>query len=419
MDDNKVKEKKEEEGSSKKKLVLRIIGFAVALTVAVAAFTYGVVMIGHKDAGYNTVEADLVDSTLVNHGNLKFEYYFTGSSSEIKRALNGLRNRYGVALNRAFKMLDSETEYDGFNNIATVNVNNGAAVTVNQELYNVLFDAYTKTKENKGYNMFAGALYKEWNSILILEDPLEYDPLFNEAEAKRLQKIAETVNDLDNFELVFNSEAKSVKLSVSGNYKAFVSEYELTDAPIIDLNLLYDAYELTLIADVLNGEGYTNGYFTTASGLSLSLDEHDNEAVYDFLYLDENGTLSSAANAKMTKCSVMSRFCVLPYKENEYYYYTAVKDGKTYNRNPYYTADGEFSGIIKSSYAISDKRSAADVCYANIVLFAAKTPEDAAKAIESFTDISAAYILQNDDKPTFYTNKAAEGVIVVNPALAK
>ena len=417
--ERKKKKKKEKTGDievSTKHLPLRIAAFAIAVIAAVGFITYGIVMIGHKSEGYETVEPDAIDSTVIYSGNLQLNYYFTGNSDEIKHKLNELKNRYGIVINRAYKLLDSRTEYDDFNNIHTINTSIGTAVKVIPELYDVLYDAYAKTLEQKGFNMFAGALYREWNSILVLDEPLEYDPLNNENEAERIKEISARVNDLNNFELIFDKDAQTVKLVVSGNYKAFVNEYELADAPIIDLNLLYDAYELKIISESLEKDGFDNGYFTSTNGLSLSLSAHDNEAVYDFLYVDD-GTLSSAANAKMTKGSAMSRFRTNTASEKEYFYYTVEKDGKTYLRNPFITADGEFNDVILSSYTLSDTRSVVDVCYANIVLHAKKTAADAAAEAENMSGICVAYILQADEKPVLYTNKAADGVIVVNPKL--
>ncbi len=415
--EKKKKENLTDEEKSKKYLPLRIAAFVVAVIAAVGFLTYGIVMIGHKDEGYQTVEPDAVDDTVVYSGNLKFEYYFTGSSSEIKRSMNELRQKYGIAVNRIVKLFDADTEYDDFNNIHTVNTNIGKAVRVNTELYAVLEDAYAKTKENRGYNMFAGALYKEWNSILVLEDPAEYDPLNNKKEAERIKNISEMVNDLNNFELVFDKDAQTVKLVVSGKYKAFSNENELSDAPIIDLNLLYEAYEIKTVSESLGTDGYKNGYFTSSGGLSVSLSENDHDAVYDLLFYN-NGAVQSAANAKMTKGSVLSQFRAFAYNDKEYYYYTVEMNGKTYRRNPFLTAGGEFNDVIMSSYVLSDSLSVVDTCYANIVLHAQKTAADVASEAEKL-NAAVAYILQNDAKPTLYMNKAAENVLAVNPDLVK
>lgn len=391
---------------SKKKLVIRIVCFAVAVIVAVGAITYGVVMLGHMDEGYTTVEADVIDSTLIYQGNIVFQYYFTGSSDEMKKVLRELKNRYGVALSRVYRLIDAEVEYDGYNNIKTINKNPGTAVKVGDELYEVLKDAYEKTLLKKGYNMFAGALYREWNSILVLEDPYEFDPLNNETEKNRIEKISEQVNDLDNFELEFDDQAKTVKLTLSGKYRAFVNDFELTEAPVIDLNLLHDAYEIQLIADDLEEKGYNNGYFESANGLVLSLSGHDTGAQYYFLAY-YNGGITAAAISDMKKKSAVSQFRAFPYNASEHYFHTVEKDGKTYRRNPYLPSDGVFSDVIMSSYILAENSPLADVCFYNIMLSYLKTAEDVAAAVNGL-DVSVAYILQSDSTNKLYMNKAAE-----------
>ena len=121
----------------------------------------------------------------------------------------------------------------------------------------------------------------------------------------------------------------------------------------------------------------------------------------------------------MTKGSAVSQFRAFPLEDNEYFYYTVENGGKTYKRNPYVTSDGEFKDVILSSYTLSDTRSVVDVCYANIVLHAEKTAAGVAAETEDMSGICAAYILQADEKPVLYTNKAADGVIVANPKLVK
>ena len=406
MEDKK-KEKKESVLTEKERkyLPLRIVGFVLAVIIAVVAITYGVVMIGHKDEGYSKVDADVIDNTLIYQDNIDFRYYFTGSSDEIKTALNELRNRYGVALSRVYRLLDADKEYDGYNNIKTVNVNAGTAVKVGSELYETLKDAYAKTVEKSGYNMFAGALYRKWNSILILDDPLEFDPLYNENEKNRIEKISEAVNDLDNFGLEFDDSAMTVKLTVSGNYRAFVNEYELTDAPIIDLNLLHDAYEIQLIAADLEEKGYKDGFFSSDNGLMMSLSEHDRGLLYDFTLYD-NGNIMPAATAGMKKGSVVSKTRAYAEKSREYFYYTADLDGVTYRRNPYVPSDGVFSDVVMSSYIYSDTSSLADVCYESIKIVSKKTAEEVSELVNSMKN-PAAYTLQSDTKPKLYTNSSA------------
>ena len=392
---------------SEKHIPLRIVGFVLAVIVLIASFTYFFVMLGHKSEGYNDVEPELSNDTLVYYENIRFRYYFTGRSNDIKRQLKELRAEYTRALNRSYKLLDASVEYDQFNNIKTVNKSLGKKVVCSSELYATLKDAYARTLQNKGYNMFAGALYSEWNGVIILEDPLEYDPLFNEKEKTRLEAISEAVNDPGSFTLEFDDNDSSVKLSVSEKYASFVEEYELQDAPVIDLNLLHDAYELKLIADEIGGKGWVNGFFEMTSGLTLSLPEHETDVLIEYNSMFD-GVENAAATVKMTKGSASSRFRSYAATEPEYRYYTAVKDGETYRRNPNITSSGTLNDVLASSFAFSSSASVVDVCYANIVLYAQTGAGDAAAAANAMTGVSAAYTLQADLEKTFYANAEAQ-----------
>ena len=212
----------EELKTNKKHLILRIIGFALASLIAVGAITYGVIMLSHKDEGYQEIEPYMLDDSTSPPDNVKFNYYFTGKSNEIRQYMNVVKDDYSVAFNRIYKQLDPYNVYSAIVNINTLNKNTGKKTEVSEELYGVLKDAYEKTEKCEGYNMFAGALYYEWNSIIILEEPYEADPLLNESEKERLSRISEQVNDLSNFTLIFDDSAKTVTFDVSEEYKKFI-----------------------------------------------------------------------------------------------------------------------------------------------------------------------------------------------------
>ena len=356
---------------SKKHLGLRIALTAIALAVAVFAFTYAVVRIGHKDPGYQTIEAKADAEALTYNKAVAFRYWLGGSSNEIKRGINALTEVYTPILAAAYKQLDHQNEYSGCNSIASLNRNQGSVVALSKELYSVLKDAYGRTVENKGYNMFAGDLYAEWESILILEEPDTFDPANNPDQAARISAIASMVSDLSNFSLEFVDDNEcTVRFSVSEEYKRFCKEFEIESVPL-DLNLLHDAYMLRWIADALFDEGCRTGYLYTAEGLVLCLDPSGTLS-YD-MYTLENGRETAYASVNLEDPFSATTFTA--FGMGSLYSYRL---GNLYRHLYFDVRTGDFTNILMSATVISRDKNLVEDVYQTMILNTLSTEREVA-----------------------------------------
>ena len=356
---------------SKKHLGLRIALTAIALAVAVFAFTYAVVRIGHKDPGYQTIEAKADAEALTYNKAVAFRYWFGGSSNEIKRGINALTEVYTPILAAAYKQLDHQNEYSGCNSIASLNRNQGSVVALSKELYSVLKDAYGRTVENKGYNMFAGDLYAEWESILILEEPDTFDPANNPDQAARISAIASMVSDLSNFSLEFVDDNEcTVRFSVSEEYKRFCKEFEIESVPL-DLNLLHDAYMLRWIADALFDEGCRTGYLYTAEGLVLCLDPSGTLS-YD-MYTLENGRETAYASVNLEDPFSATTFTA--FGMGSLYGYNL---GNLFRHLYFDVRTGDFTNILMSATVISRDKNLVEDVYQTMILNTLSTEREVA-----------------------------------------
>ena len=356
---------------SKKHLGLRIALTAIALAVAVFAFTYAVVRIGHKDPGYQTIEAKADAEALTYNKAVAFRYWFGGSSNDIKRGINALTEVYTPILAAAYKQLDHQNEYSGCNSIASLNRNQGSVVALSKELYSVLKDAYGRTVENNGYNMFAGDLYAEWESILILEEPDTFDPANNPDQAARISAIASMVSDLSNFSLEFVDDNEcTVRFSVSEEYKRFCKEFEIESVPL-DLNLLHDAYMLRWIADALFDEGCRTGYLYTAEGLVLCLDPSGTLS-YD-MYTLENGRETAYASVNLEDPFSATTFTA--FGMGSLYGYNL---GNLYRHLYFDVRTGDFTNILMSATVISRDKNLVEDVYQTMILNTLSTEREVA-----------------------------------------
>lgn len=256
---------------SEKHVGLRVVLFIVAVAVAVGAFSYGITSLGRKESGYQLIEAATDADAPFYNREISFSYYLEGSSGAIKKATKELSAAYTPMLAAAYKELDPSTEYSGSVSIGAINNHLGEEVGVSAALYSVLKDAYARTLEGRNFNMFAGALYDEWRSVLILDDPVGFDPSTNDLMAERFALIAEEVSNLDNFKLEFlDDERHIVRFGVSSHYADFCEEMEIT-AGALDLNVLTNAYRLEMLVSSLEGLGFVDGYLLSQDGLAVTL----------------------------------------------------------------------------------------------------------------------------------------------------
>ncbi|MCQ2540154.1 MAG: hypothetical protein MJ114_06870 [Acetatifactor sp.] len=346
---------------------------------------------GKKAEGFYTI-TETVDETAPLYGDgIEFHCFFSGKSDDIKEELRQAEQAYSTTLQRAYKLLDPNTEYNGFPNLASINHNLNTPVSVNEELFAVLQDAYAKTLEEKGYNIFAGSLYQYWYSILILQDAEDFDPLFNADEADRIGRLAEATADLENFSLTFDESNRTVTFSVSDKYLKLCEELEVS-SDFLDCNLLKDAYMLKIVVPVLEAKDFGRGYILTNSGLSVSLSGYSSGKYVYYDYIGGQVRQMSTVDAKAG--SVCSTFRTFAMAKNEAYYHQYEKEGKTYYRNPYVSVSKEgFGNFLRGSFVVGED-DISDVVYTNVKLLAADT-EEAVKSVLSDVPYTCEYALWN------------------------
>ena len=388
---------------SDKHVPLRIAAFALAFIIAVTAFGFAVAGLGHKDAGYYSINADPNDEAPLYTAGVSLRCWFEGGSEEIKASLNGVQASYNAALLESYKLLDAENEYLSLNNVASLNAKIGEPLSLDERLYDILLDADAKTREGKGYNLFAGPLYAEWTTLLYLENPADYDPLNEPEEAARLDRLAALANDLSLYSLtVVDAESHTLRFDVDGRVLQTLEELEI-DAPILDLNLLHDAYELELTAARLEADGFHSGYLSSNSGLSLSLSEMKTGEFR--LYALGSEGVEPAAAVIAEGGTAASQFRVFAYSDDAGGFYSVTDaEGTVHFRHPYVPADGVYHEKLRSSLVVNLQGDAVEACYRNLCLHSQDS-------LRESRDLA----LESPD-PILYTTEGSGSTVYANPA---
>ena len=390
---------------NEKHVPLRILGFVLALLLAVGAFTFGVTRIGYKDEGVYELTAAADTELPLYQSGIHAKFLFRGSSTQIKLALGQADKVYTEALKRYVKLLDAEQEYDGVVNVATLNARLNQDVTVSPALYAVLTDAWEKTQAGEGYSLFAGPLCAEWESILILTEPEDFDPLRNADEAERLRSLAAWTGQADGLRLVeVDAEQCILRVEASEDCLRLLEEMEL-EPRVLDLNLLREAYLLELVAAELEEQGLNEGYLSTDSGLILALSgQSTGEYV---LYGYRNQIPQVAATARVEPGSAYSQLTAFPLITGvQTEFYAIEEEGKTHLRNPWLPADGLDRELLLSSGVLRKDGALAEACFENIRLRMAGSAGEIESQAAGF-DGAVAWMLQGDE--SVYFNAQADG----------
>lgn len=397
-------EKTTEINVSEKNVPLRVFFFALALVVAVGSIAFGVSRIGYKEQGVYALTAAADQELLLYGSGLHANFLFRGESDQIKAAIGAADKVYTESLKKNYKLLDAGREYPGVVNLASFNAHPNQDLQVGPELFAILTDAYAKTLERQGYSIFAGPLHAEWQSVLVLTEPEDFDPLRNPDEAERLAKLAERCAYPEDLRLVVVDEAARVlRLEVSEDYMAFLEEME-AEPLLIDLNLLREAYLLDLLARDLEAQGLTEGYLSTDSGLNRSLSGQKSGEYCLYGYRD--GEPALRASAKLSPGSGECHMAAFPLNSGQEEFYTLEEEGRTHLRNPWLPADGRDAELLLSSCVIRADGDLVKACYESICLRSLQSAEELER-LAGESDSAIAWMLRGDETERVWTNPAA------------
>ncbi len=392
----------------KRKKITRIVFFVLALVVAVTAFTVGVMSLTRRDSGYYDIDFTTEGNAVLYASGLHLTYYAEGSSSEIRLTTNAVQKSYTEYALNAFKLLDARSTYEGITNIASINASPGVMVKVSPLLFETLWDAYGRT--NDSYSIFAGALHTQWEILRYLDDPESFDPLNDPDKRALMQKHAEWIHTPGAFDLEFDRENSSVKLVLSHEYLAWAQENEV-DLPVLDLNVLHDAYLMQAIVKGMREAGYTAGFLRSDSGLYVYMEGLSQRPSFAITGLI--GNMETIAAALENKAPVaFLRFTAFAPAGTRYGYYMIEQGGQRFYRHLYPSLEsGDYRNRLMSLFLAG---SADDLVSLSCTIAALNDLDAADKIRQTVSllspDVFAAYTLTDDPAALYIKPSQAGGI---------
>lgn len=376
-----------------KKLIIRFVAFAICFVVAVGAAVLAIKQLNHVEPGMQTIEAEPDNDVQRYQNGVHFQHFFDGDSAAIRLGVKTLTSLYSDALKDVYCQLNPRETYEGRSNLASLNQNQGREVQISQPLYAMLQKADALSSEGV-FNLYAGALYAEWEALRYQYEPAAGDPVNDPNEAALLKRLVEATSNRSNFSLEFlDWDSGTVRFTVDQSYLKLLEELDLTDAPILDFNVLTDAVKLEMVADRLKEQGYDSGYLYTDSGLTLTLPRFEqNMQFVVYGQLDGQGATAAAYPVSRNAAAVNLHAFAL---EGEEGFYSVEQGGKTLLRHPWLPADGRFRDCLLSAFVVSDEPNAVDTMMDCLRLFACDD-EAALHTLAASLPEDVAYLLRTE-----------------------
>lgn len=346
--------------TKRNRLIVRIILFVVFVLIAVISFTYGIVSCSNqlkRQKGLTKIEMGeltLVDKTVIVpfEDEISFYYYIDKDKKfTVDENYSRVTRAYNIIGGRLYEMLDTNYEYDDIVSLCYINNHPNQDIEIAKELYDILADAYNKTKQSEGhYNLFSGRLNLFWKQALKNQNA-NLDPLRQTNRKELLDNIINAIKiNPDNYDLNLKIVDNKYYVNFFINQENNSLYYENKSLVSLDLNVLRDAYVLDNMANYLLEQKFSKGYLTSSSGCYLHL--KDFWLSEEYVDVSMNVYTKTEINQKVARDKLASIRMYGPVRYFTYQdYYTSTSDGskyqisdedKVYRRHNFYDASSGY-----------------------------------------------------------------------------
>lgn len=309
--------KKQEIQINRKNIVLRVILFLFFLTVGVTFIALYFTGVLQFQKGYSKIEI-IPENQNIKADKIVYYAYFDGNSLSVRQNVKNLQGFYSPKANYVLMLTDEYANYESRNNLKTIADNEGKEVEVDEVLYKILQDAYTKSKEEKNYSLLGYKLFLQWDVIIGLDglSLINSDPSVNPETKSLLENQVQVIKEESKREFLSfrNKDEKFfVKASFTSEYKNILDDND----PLLSLGVLKDAYIIDYLASQLEREGNKDGFLISSDGYIKALSEYQGGSynLYD-IYDDK---ISQVGSIVINKNESHCRYAFFDYYKSMYY----------------------------------------------------------------------------------------------------
>ena len=287
--------------------------------------------------------------------------YEAGSSAEAKAAAA----RYTEACQRAYRLFQSHEEFEGVENVCTLNRRPNEVLTVDEWLYGAL----AAVTANGRRELYLGPVYARYGDLFFCQDDYQlayYDPRTSEDVAREYRNVLAFANDPQAVDLELLGENR-VCLRGSEEYLAY-AEREGVER-FIDFGWMSNAFIVDLVAGDLAAGGFVNGVLSSDDGFTRNLDSR--EGTYDYpLHQRQGGQALYRGNLQYA--GPLSLVCLrdFPTSERDMARFYTLRDGQV--RTVYLdAADALCKNAVSSLLCYSGEKSCGEILMAMLPVYVA------------------------------------------------
>lgn len=228
-----------------------------------------------------------------------FIYRLKGGEMSPDKEKRAVTDCYSQLCRRAFQLFHTVEEFEGMNNLYTINHHPNEALEVDQGLY----DAFAAAERTGNRAIYLGPVYSRYGNLFSCSDDsqlVDFDPILAPEVAQEYAEIAAFANDPQSIQIELLGERR-IKLAVSEEYLAYAQREGVED--LIDFGWMRNAFIADFLAQGLAEQGYAAGTLTsydgftrnldnTATSYSLNIHDRSGEAVYGAAVMTYQGPMS-------------------------------------------------------------------------------------------------------------------------------
>ena len=340
-------------------LVFLIVGMVV-LACAVAAFL-------RQEPGWRNIQAS--SRTLNCGGDFQFLYELGAGETSATAESWALTPVYTQAAETAYRLFNSNEEFEGVTNVRTLNQNPNRVLTVDGPLY----EAFELIGRYGDRSVYLGPVYETYDDLFLCEEDWQtrdFDPFVDPVVAAFHVEVAAFARDPASVDVELLGEGK-VRLKVSEEYLAYAKANGFDR--FVDFHWLTNAFIADYLAETLTEQGYTHGALSSVDGFIRNMDSREVPYGLSLYGRTDGGAVSTAAMQYTGPKSIVTlRSFPLNSQDRRYYYQLASGEVRTTYLD---TADGLCRSAADSLVCYSDSAGCAETLLRMIPIYIADALE--------------------------------------------
>lgn len=339
----------------------RAVAAVLFLLIGAGLLVYCFMSFLSPGGGWTTIKASGNES---DSSEFVFQYYLGANGANASVENKAITALYNEITRRQYCIFNDTEEFEGINNICTLNRNPNKEFEVDADLYKV----FSLFKDYNSRYIYSAPVYSRYRSLFFCEDDVyifDFDPVTNSDVAAEFKKTLSFSNDSNSVDIQLLGDNK-VKLFVSREYLDYAKQEGITD--FISLMWMKNAFATDYIAEKMIEKGYRLGSVSSYDGFVRNFDGLSDTDYSINLFDCEKGSVYQASAMQYTNNISIVTLRNFPLNSLDNAHYYRLKSGET--RTPYLDgSDGMPRSAVNTLISYSKEKSCGEILLSTMPLY--------------------------------------------------